>query len=153
MHTTLEFTQEINASPEAVWAFYDSVDTLKALSPPGTRVWIPHMPAKIEVGSRFTLWVSQPPIFIPLPWETLITEHEPPHHFVDIQPFGRGPFWYWRHEHRFEKMSETQTRLIDHIEYEPPFWFLGDIVNKLFLQKSIEKAFAYRHQKTKEKFG
>jgi ligand-binding SRPBCC domain-containing protein len=148
----LKFTTEIDASQEAVWAFYDSLETLKNLSPPGTRVWIPHPPEKLVAGSRFVLWVSQPPIFIPLPWESVMSEREPPHRFVDIQPRFRGPFWFWEHTHTFEKLenSENKTLLTDSIEYEVPLGIIGSVLNNLFIQKSIENAFAYRHQKTKE---
>jgi uncharacterized protein len=151
--THLTFTTEIDASQEAVWAFYDSVDTLKKLTPPGTRVWVGNPPKKITTGSRFVLWVSQPPIFIPLPWESVISERKPPHYFVDIQPRFRGPFWFWKHTHTFEKIGENRTRLVDNIEYEVPLGIIGGVINGLFIQKSIESAFAYRHEKTRAHFA
>jgi uncharacterized protein len=148
----LTFTTEIDAPQEAVWAFYDSLETLKQLSPPGTRVWVPRPPEKLITGARFVLWVSQPPIFIPLPWESVMSEREPPHRFVDIQPRFRGPFWFWEHTHVFEKLGEAKMRLTDSIEYEVPLGGIGSVINRLLIQKSIENAFAYRHQKTKEQF-
>jgi uncharacterized protein len=151
MHLT--FTTEIDAPQAAVWAFYDSLDNLTKLSPPGTRVWLQNPPEKIEQGSRFILWVSQPPIFVPLPWESVISEREAPHRFVDIQPRFRGPFWFWEHTHTFEKIGENKTRLIDSIVYEVPLGVIGGILNRLFIQKSIENAFAYRHEKTKAHFA
>ncbi len=145
---TLEFTVEINAPLVRVWRFYDTLDGLLKVTPPETKVKILDPPSAIEQGARFTLVVRQPPLFVPLRWETIITEHRPPELFVDEQ--GRGPFARWHHEHRFEALPECRTRLTDTITYTPPFGPLGKIADRLFIHAQLTKMFAYRHQKTRE---
>ena len=143
----LEFIAEFDAPIERVWAFHDSLDTLLLITPPETKVRVKNPPKRIVEGVHFTLIVSQPPIFIPLPWETFITAHEPPYLFMDEQ--GIGPFKQWRHEHRFERLAGDRTRLRDVIAYEPPFGIFGRIADRLFIRKQLTALFAYRHQATR----
>jgi ligand-binding SRPBCC domain-containing protein len=143
----LEFSIELDTPMERVWAFYDSVDALLAITPPTTRVCIAQPPAHIAEGVHFTLIVSQPPIYIPLFWETYITVYEPPYLFVDEQ--GRGPFKSWRHEHRFEALPEGRTRVRDTISYIPPFGRLGVIADHLFIRRQLESMFAFRYRATR----
>lgn len=143
----LEFSVELNAPQQAVWDFYDTVQTLPRITPPATRVRVVNPPAQMERGSRFFLIVRQPPIFVPLRWETIITERDPPRLFVDEQ--GKGPFAYWRHEHHFESLAFDRTRLRDVVTYTPPFWFLGAIADRLFIRRQLTALFAFRHEATR----
>ena len=144
----LQFSDEFDAPISQVWAFYDDLDTLLKITPPQSKVKIVGAPDEIKAGSRFTLIVRQPPIYVPLAWETIITVHEPPTLFVDEQ--GKGPFSHWHHEHHFEALSETRTRLTDSLTYLPPLGILGTIADKLFIRRQLEAMFAYRHKKTRE---
>jgi ligand-binding SRPBCC domain-containing protein len=144
----LEFTCDIAAPVETVWAFYDSLETLVKITPPATKVRIVDPPLKLQTGVRFTMMVQQPPLFIPLPWECLITAHDPPHLFVDEQ--GKGPFAKWRHVHKFEPLPNGGTRLTDTITYEPPLGFLGAIADRLFLRRMLERMFAHRYAVTRQ---
>jgi len=152
---TLTFTADFAAPLEHVWELYDNLDTLIAVTPPTTKVRIENPPAKITAGSRFTLVVSQPPIYVPLKWETVIVDHEPPRRFVDEQ--GRfGPFAHWHHEHRFDPLSVELgggTRLTDIVTYVPPFGILGKIADALFIRRQLVEMFAFRHKKTRELLG
>jgi ligand-binding SRPBCC domain-containing protein len=144
----LVFSADIAAPLEEVWAFYDSVETLPKITPPSTKVTLIGAPGKLEAGSRFTLVVRQPPVFVPLRWETIITEYAPPHRFVDEQ--GKGPFASWHHEHTFEATNPDQTRITDTITYTPPFWFLGRIADALFIRRQLTAMFAYRYEQTRK---
>jgi ligand-binding SRPBCC domain-containing protein len=63
-----------------------------------------------------------------------ITEWDRPHCFVDEQ--RRGPFKSFRHEHLFEPVAYG-TRLVDHVEFEAPFWLLGRAVERLGLTRYL----------------
>ncbi len=63
---------------------------------------------------------------------------------------GKGPFAYWHHEHKFEAISPTQTRITDTINYTPPFWILGQIADALFIRRQLSAMFAYRYQQTRK---
>ena len=144
----LEFSADIAAPLERVWAFYDSVETLPKITPPSTKVTLIGAPEKMQAGVRFTLVVRQPPVFVPLRWETIITEHNPPHRFVDEQ--GKGPFASWRHEHNFTVIGQNQTRITDIVTYTPPFWIFGQIADALFIRRQLTAMFAYRYEQTRK---
>ena len=144
----LEFTTEIAAPLAMVWAFYDNIETLPQITPRGTRIAVPDPPSVLREGVRFMLIVRQPPFFVPIRWETIITVHRPPTLFVDEQ--GKGPFAFWRHEHLFEEISPTRTRLRDTITYRPPFGPLGWIADRLVLRSLLRSMFAFRHAATRK---
>jgi len=71
---------------------------------------------------------------------------EPGVRFVDRQV--RGPYRWWRHEHRFEAV-EGGTRVIDHVDYVPRFrWLTGALV-----RRDVERIFDYRQQALAELFS
>jgi ligand-binding SRPBCC domain-containing protein len=142
----IEFATEIEAPIEKVWAFYDNLETLPEITPPSTRVTVPSDPVKLAQGVRFLLIVRQPPFYLPIRWETIITEHRRPTFFVDEQ--GEGPFAYWRHEHLFEALSPNRMRLRDSITYRVPFGIFGWIADGLFIRPLLRQMFAYRHRGT-----
>ena len=146
---TLTFTTEIEAPQEAVWKFHDGFDALLKITPPTTRVRVLDPPDHLAVGVRFTLVVSQPPVYVPLRWCTVITAYTPPMGFTDIQAPGKGPFALWEHEHRFEKMNSHRTRLVDTITYRAPLGLLGELADRLFIAHQLNALFAYRHRVTK----
>jgi ligand-binding SRPBCC domain-containing protein len=143
----LEFSAEIEAPLETVWAFHDTVESMPKITPPQTKVRIEGKPGPMAKGVRFTLVIRQPPIFFPLRWETIITEYEPPYRFVDEQ--GKGPFAFWRHEHIFERAPGNRTLLRDVVTYVPPFGLLGNIADTLFIRRQLNAMFAYRHAQTR----
>ena len=144
----LEFVSVIHAPRARVWDFYDTVDNLPRITPPSTKVRVVDPPARMEAGIRFTLIVRQPPVFVPLAWETIVTRREPPVVWVDEQ--GRGPFAYWHHEHHFDDLGDGTTRLRDEVTYRPPLGPLGTLADWLFIRRQLTALFAYRHQATRE---
>lgn len=79
-----------------------------------------------------------------LPWRmtSKITELDEPLHFVDEQI--RGPFAYWRHEHRFEH-DGSGTLMIDTVEYASPLGPLGHIADRLFVERHLVKFLSERN--------
>jgi ligand-binding SRPBCC domain-containing protein len=73
-------------------------------------------------------------------WRSEITAWEPPYRFVDEQ--RRGPYRFWRHEHRFEPISEG-TRVIDDVYYAVPG---GPLVHALLVGRDLKKIFRFRQQ-------
>ena len=49
----------------------------------------------------------------------------------------------WHHEHIFEE-KEDGILMTDIITYAPPMGILGDIANKLFINKKVHNIFNYR---------
>ena len=84
-------------------------------------------------------------------WIALITEFEWNHHFADIQK--KGPFKRFKHRHEFS--AETRngangTIVRDAIEYDPGFGVVGNLAQRLFIARTLNRTFEYR-QKILEK--
>jgi len=84
---------------------------------------------------------------LPVRWQTEITAWAPPHRFVDEQK--RGPYRLWIHEHRFTAQNGG-TLCTDQVRYAVRG---GELVNRLFVRRDVEKIFAFRRRKLEERFG
>lgn len=76
-----------------------------------------------------------------------VSAFDRPNYFVDYQV--KGAFKSFKHQHQFEKTSDG-TLMTDIFEYESPFGFLGQIANKLFLERYLTKFLKRRNQVIKE---
>lgn len=68
---------------------------------------------------------------VPIRMTSRITEYREPSHFVDEQL--RGPFRFWRHEHRFTP-DDGGTLLRDDITFAAPLGPLGRLAELLVLR-------------------
>ena len=90
------------------------------------------------------------PLFgIPVYWMTEITHVVEGNYFIDEQRFG--PYSLWHHQHFFREVSHG-VEMTDIVHYKIPFWFLGDVVNTLFVKNQLKQIFDFRHRSIKEKF-
>lgn len=80
---------------------------------------------------------------LPFTMTSQITEHDPPHRFVDEQV--SGPFARWWHEHRFEARGRG-TLMTDVIEYSPPLGPVGRVVDRLALTSYLTRLVAARNE-------
>jgi ligand-binding SRPBCC domain-containing protein len=83
-------------------------------------------------------------------WLTEIAHVQTLHYFVDEQRVG--PYRFWYHEHRFEKIA-SGVKMTDHVTYAPPYGMLGDLVNAMWIRSKLERIFDFRFQKINELFG
>jgi ligand-binding SRPBCC domain-containing protein len=83
---------------------------------------------------------------LPLPWRSIIEVWEPGVCFVDRQTIG--PYRWWRHEHRFEPVSEG-TRVIDHVDYAPRAEWLSTAL----VRRDLDRIFAHRQQTLRDLLG
>lgn len=136
----------IHAPPERVFAFHELPDAFERLVPPWEKVTVVQKADIKTVGSRAIL---EQKIFglVPSRWIAEHTAYDPPHMFEDVQV--SGPFKSWRHRHIVEPHPEGAV-LRDHIEYEPPLSFIGQLAAPLFIVPKLEKMFTYRHKVTRE---
>jgi ligand-binding SRPBCC domain-containing protein len=151
-----EFECEIRAPIERVWAWHEDILTaLPALSPPGDEVQVVRAgPVPPGVGTEVEI-TARGPLGKRIRWLARYIEHVPPHpvvmgmeaRFVDIQV--SGPFARWRHSHEFEAVDSKTTRLLDRIEYAPPFWPLSLPADMLIIRAKLSSMFAYRHEATR----
>ena len=76
-----------------------------------------------------------------------ITVMQSPGHFID--EMTKGDFKNFRHEHHF-KAIDNGTIMIDHIDFESPYGFIGRLFNKCYLKKYIAQLLEKRNEVIKE---
>lgn len=136
----------IDAPIHQVFHFHDNPKNLLNISPPDVKV---HLVSATPAGpgQRVVLDVTQFGFFTAR-WEAEVTAYEPPSKMVDV--LHKSPFRKWKQTRLFEKITETQTRLTDQVEYELPMEAVSGIFASWFVMKEIEKMFEFRQNKTKE---
>jgi ligand-binding SRPBCC domain-containing protein len=76
-----------------------------------------------------------------------ITEMLPYEKFTD--KMIKGDFKSFEHQHFF-KPTDNGTLIIDIINYETPYGWLGSLVNKFFLNSYLEKLIIHRNEVIKQ---
>lgn len=132
------------------WEFFSNPANLKDITPNnlGFKVISQHHGDKMYAGQIIEYKVS-PVLGIPLYWMTEITHVEDKKYFVDEQRFG--PYSLWHHQHHFKEV-QGGVEMTDIVHYKTPFLFLGDIANRLFIEKQLKDIFDYRYKKVEEMF-
>jgi ligand-binding SRPBCC domain-containing protein len=135
----------IRATPQRVFAFHELPDALARLTPAwaGSRI-LEHAPS-LAIGARSIVRLRCAPL-IWIRTELVHTVCEPPYYFEDRQE--TGPFRSWRHCHAMIPV-EGGTRLVDTIDYDPPFGILGRLLAPLVIERRLRRLFAYRHEVTR----
>lgn len=95
---------------------------------------------RVEVGDTVT-WRAR---HFGLWWSltSKVTVVEAPIRFEDAQE--RGPFAWFRHEHRFEAVGKV-TRMHDHWEHRSPFGPIGRVVDGLVLGRYMRSLLVTRN--------
>ena len=139
--TQLYFEQKINTDINKLWNFISSPKNLSKITPDYMDFKIlSEIPNEMYEGLIISYTV-RPILGIKLNWVTEITHIKKNKYFIDEQ--RQGPYKMWHHEHILE---ETNDGIImrDKLSYIPPFGIFGQILNKLFIQKQINRIFEYR---------
>ena len=126
----------VAASLDETFAFFADAGNLERITPPwlNFRVRTPlpiHMREGTEIDYRIVLHGC------PIPWRSRIDVWEPGARFVDRQVVG--PYRWWRHEHRFERVAGG-TRVIDDVEFVPRLPKL----TQAFVSADLDRIFTYR---------
>ena len=130
---------------ENVFDFFADANQLERITPP----WLGFQiltEAPIQMHSGALLDYKLKLRGVPIKWRTEICSWEPPNSFIDQQL--RGPYKRWYHKHVFEA-TEGGTNVYDDVHYIVPF---GGLVNRLFVQKELEKIFSYRQEQLQKIF-
>ncbi len=148
---TREYICDLDAPLEAVWAFHDDIGALFKLTPPQFNARLIGPPEPMRQGTIFRIVTTR--FGVSMQMNAEIVAYEPPRLFRDRQVRGNGPFRSWEHTHRFDPLSESRTRLTDHVVYELPFGPLGRLADLLFVRRELDRMFAYRHKVTQEQLA
>jgi len=137
----LERRQRIDLPLDRAFEFYGDADNLERITPP----WLDFVittPKPIEMGAGTLLDYRLRLHWVPIRWQTRIVEWEAPRRFVDVQ--AKGPYSLWEHTHSFEADGPEATIIADRVRYSIPFGPLGEIANRLFVQRDLRRIFDYR---------
>ena len=148
---SLKMVQNIPVSIEKAWEFFSNPGNLQTITPAsmGFNIVSKHHGDKMYAGQLIEYKVK-PILGIPVYWMTEITHVVDKKYFIDEQRFG--PYQLWHHQHHFQEI-EGGVQMTDIVHYRIPYGVIGNIANKLFVQKQLRNIFNYRFQKVEEIFG
>jgi ligand-binding SRPBCC domain-containing protein len=150
MHSYRLYRHQFIPKPLAeVFAFFEDPQNLARITPKNLNFRnLAPQPVQVKEGARIFYQIKIKGI--PIRWESLITQYDPPHLFVDEQV--RGPYAFWRHIHRFKKEG-VGTLMEDEVTYSLPWGPLGRLAHFLIVKKDLKKIFDYREKALTEIFG
>jgi ligand-binding SRPBCC domain-containing protein len=138
----------VNSSLKEVWAFYTNIRHLEKITPPKINLRILYTTSE-EIKEASGTWLTGKIIF-GMQWHSRIVAFEQ-HRYVDemiISDSEKPVFQYWRHEHVF-KGGDSQTIVIDKINFELPYGFIGRVF-EAFAVRKLRNVFNYRESATKK---
>jgi ligand-binding SRPBCC domain-containing protein len=141
---TLRREQVLDASPEAVFAFFADPFNLEAITPPLLRFAVV-TPGPIAMGAGTFIQYRLRLHGVPLAWDSLIQAWEPPRRFVDVQV--RGPYRLWHHTHELEPVDGGRTLMRDTVRYAVGFGPLGALAHRVLVRRDLQAIFAYRAER------
>ena len=138
----MSFVTLVPAEPELAFDLSTDIGThLESMEESGERAVDGVTSGLIALGESVT-WNAR---HFGITWKmtSTITEWDRPHCFVDEQ--SRGPFASFHHVHRF-KAVDGGTEMADEIEYQAPFGYLGEMVDRLILNRHLRKLIDIRNE-------
>ena len=137
---TLKKDQTVPRPLDEVFAFFERPENLARITPPwlGFRILTPS-PIVMKRGAKFEYTVRV--MGVRVGWESLISDYQPPHRFVDEQT--RGPYAYWHHTHTFLQVDDG-TLVGDEVRYAMPFGVIGTLAQRFAVRRQLEEIFSYR---------
>lgn len=149
------YTSRIQAPVERVFAFHERPDAFALLSPPWAGIEVIRREGGLAVGAETLISLPMIPFWpksllpnlLRLEWLARHTKYEPPKLFADEQV--RGPFRYWKHEHKMEAVG-GETLLTDDITFCLPGGVIVNRIGAAFVRMGLRRVFAFRHMMTKK---
>lgn len=139
----LERGQRAEIPIEQTFEFYGDARNLERITPPWLGFEVT-TPGTIEMGVGTLIEYRLRLHRVPVRWRTRIEAWEPPVRFVDVQV--QGPYSLWEHTHTFEADGPEATIIRDRVRYSIPFGPLGEIANRLLVQRDLRRIFDYRRE-------
>jgi ligand-binding SRPBCC domain-containing protein len=87
---------------------------------------------------------------LPMRWQTIITDYQPPFRFVDFQ--SKGPYVLWHHTHLFQPTNDGVV-VADQVRYVLPLGPLGMLAHAIIVKRQLLEIFRYRQRKIGEMLG
>lgn len=136
------YKTEIECPVSALFDWHLRERAFERLTPPWLDVHVKGMPKPLELGLKIDMSVRK--FGVPLDCRFAVTELETDKKFVDEQL--KGPFAYWRHEHKFEALDGDRSLMHDDIRFTLPLGFVSDRLMGPFMERDLQRLFQYRHE-------
>lgn len=150
----LRFVTVLPGKLEEVFNFFADAENLGEITPPWLHFTIcSPRPIEMDVGTLIDYRIRLRGV--PMKWRTRIAAWEPCQRFIDEQM--NGPYSLWRHEHVFEEVTDSSgrvhVRMTDDVEYALPMGLLGELAQRLFVGRDLERIFMFRTRRIQEIFA
>ena len=146
----LHRVQLLQTSLNEAWHFFSSPANLQVITPSFMKFKVTNTLGDEMYAGQLIEYRVRPLFGIPLYWMTEITHVKDKEYFIDEQRFG--PYKFWHHQHHFKEV-DNGVEMTDLLHYKIPYYFLGDVANRLLVQKKVAQIFDYREKKIKEMYG
>ncbi|MFA8436654.1 MAG: hypothetical protein ACEPOZ_19260 [Marinifilaceae bacterium] len=147
----LEYEQWIEADIGQVWEFFSDHRNLQQLTPKQLDFRIVY--PKVFNGSVYPGMIIEYRIkpfgLWRMNWVTEITQVKEGELFVD--EMRAGPYKFWHHQHLFFQHSEG-VQMVDILHYILPMGAIGKVLLNSYVQRKIDRIFAYRKEAIKKFF-
>ena len=145
MAKKIHWESDLKVDLNTIWEFFSNPENLNRLTPEEVDFKIDFIsyPGKMYPGMMVKYKIAPFPFkWISFTWVAEIKQVQSHEYFIDEQRFG--PFAFWYHEHRFEKLPNEKVKIIDLLVYKLPFGFVGRLVDQLIIGKIINRIFSER---------
>jgi ligand-binding SRPBCC domain-containing protein len=139
---TLKRRQFLPLTVNEAWDFFSTPKNLSRITPEtmGFRILYSSGGDKMYTGQLIRYLVMVMPL-VSVHWLTEITHVNEPWYFVDEQRFG--PYALWHHQHHFKEVPGG-IEMTDEVNYAIPFGLIGQLANRLFVERRVNAIFDYR---------
>ena len=134
----------VESDIDTVWKFYTNIKHLQIITPKTMALQIVKLQDNIlQQGTE--VWLNAK-LVMKSKWHSKIT-YLKPYEYVDEMITGR--FKIWKHLHKFNRIDENKTQVIDEIYFELPYGLIGKLFENYVL-KQLRDIFTYREKTTIE---
>ena len=127
---------------ETVFDFFADAGNLERITPPelNFRITTPQ-PITIKKGALIDYQLKLRGL--PITWQTIISEWNPPRLFVDEAL--KSPYKQWIHRHTFTQIEPNETLIEDEVRYRLPLEPFGDLAH-WFVRRELNYIFDFRQR-------
>ena len=143
---TFERSIEINAPIQSVFDFHMDARNALRIASSGQKFASIDGEFPLVEGAEIVIKIRQAPLPIAQTWRVRVVEIVEP--VVVVDELLKGPFAYFRHEHRFAPAASGGTVLTDHIRWKLPAGPVGRLLEP-FVSRLLTKSFTERQVATK----